>query len=313
MTETAVQLESVSYAYPGADTPAIENIQLIVPAGSRLGILGPNGGGKSTLLKIALGLLQPTSGRVLIFGRSAADARRVGLIGYVPQKVEAELSFPMSVREIVALGATWRLPAWKPVPRDIRARIDEMLTLTGAAAFADKPIGTLSGGQMQRAMIARALAASPRILALDEPMVGIDAAGQQQFAALLDRIHRTLNVTILIISHDLRAIAAGSDRVACLARKLHSHVSPEGLTPQVLAELFSHDLAGITGVTGPVHVHAHRATECCEHDRPHGHTHGAVGHTHAHPTGNLTISAPSISAPSTSPKEPPRADRSVPL
>ncbi len=306
MIETAVQLESVSYAYPGADAPAIENIQLIVPAGSRLGILGPNGGGKSTLLKIALGLLQPTSGRVLIFGRSAADARRDGLIGYVPQKVEAELGFPMSVREIVALGATWRLPAWKPVPRDTRARIEEMLTLTGAADFANKPIGTLSGGQMQRAMIARALAASPRILALDEPMVGIDAAGQQQFAALLDRIHRTLYVTILIISHDLRAIAAGSDRVACLARKLHSHVSPEGLTPQVLAELFSHDLAGITGLTGPVHVHAHSAAECCEHDHQHGHSHGASGHTH--PTGNLTISAPS-----SSPKEPPRADRSVPL
>jgi zinc transport system ATP-binding protein len=299
LSDIAVQLDSVCYTYPGADAPAIENIQLQVPAGSRLGILGPNGGGKSTLLKIALGLLQPTSGRASIFGRAPAEARRAGLIGYVPQKVEAELGFPMSVREIVALGATWRISAWKSIPAGTRARIDEMLTLTGAAEFADRPIGSLSGGQMQRAMIARALAADPRILALDEPMVGIDAAGQQQFAALLDRIHRTLGVTILIISHDLRAIAAGSDRVACLARKLHSHVSPEGLTPQVLAELFSHDLAGIAGATGPVHVHAHRATECCEHE------HGDGGHTHTHPTGDLTISAPR--------KEPPRADRSVPL
>jgi zinc transport system ATP-binding protein len=266
LSQLAVQIESVSFRYPGSETPAIENIQLDVPVGSRLGILGPNGGGKSTLLKIALGLLQPTSGRVTVLGRTPADARREGLIGYVPQKVEAELGFPMSVQEIVSLGATWRLPPWRSVPRAVRSHIDDMLMLTGAAEFAERPIGTLSGGQMQRAMIARALAASPKILALDEPMVGIDAAGQEKFAALLEQIHRSLGLTILIISHDLRAIAAGSDRVACLARRLHSHVSPEGLTPQVLAELFSHDLAGIAGVTGPVHVHAHPAGDCCEHE-----------------------------------------------
>lgn len=278
----AVELDSVSFAYPGASTPAIEGVDLSVPAGSRLGILGPNGGGKSTLLKIAMGLLRPTSGRALVFGRDPGEARRAGLIGYVPQKVEAELGFPMSVRQVVTLGATWRMPAWKRSPAAVRARVDALLRLTGASEFADRPIGTLSGGQMQRAMIARALASGAQILALDEPMVGIDAAGQQQFAALLSSIHRELGITILIISHDLRAIAAGSDRVACLARRLHSHVSPEGLTPQVLAELFSHDLAGITGATGPVHVHAHRATECCE---EHGHTHGP----HEHAAGDVTV------------------------
>lgn len=287
MSQLAVQLQSVSFRYPGAETPAIENIQLDVPAGSRLGILGPNGGGKSTLLKIALGLLEPTSGRAMVFGRSPAEARRAGLIGYVPQKVEAELGFPMSVREVVSLGASWRLAPWKPMPKALRERVQEMLVLTGAAEFADRPIGTLSGGQMQRAMIARALAASPKILALDEPMVGIDAAGQQRFAALLDRIHRSLGLTILIISHDLRAIAAGSDHVACLARRLHSHISPEGLTPQVLAELFSHDLAGIAGVLGPVHVHAHPAAQCCEHDHGGG-AKGSAGVV-AHNAGDITI------------------------
>ena len=267
-----------------------------------MGILGPNGGGKSTLLKIVLGLLHPSVGRVTVFGLSPEEARRGGLIGYVPQKVEAELAFPMSVREVVTLGATWRTPPWKPASAEAHVRVDQMLRLTGIADLADRPIGTLSGGQMQRAMIARALAAAPRMLALDEPAVGIDAAGQQQFAALLREIHRTLGVTILIISHDLRAVAAGSDRVACLARKLHSHVSPEGLTPQVLAELFSHDLAGIAGLTGPVHVHAHSASECCEHD--HAHTHAAhTPHTHVLPVGDVTVSP----APSPRP-EVPRAD-----
>jgi zinc transport system ATP-binding protein len=281
LTASAVKLESVSYTYPGAAGPAIESVNLDVPEGTRLGILGPNGGGKSTLLKIALGLLRPTLGRATIFGQDPAEARRAGLIGYVPQKVEALLGVPMSVRQVVTLGASWRLPAWHPFPKEVRATVEDMLRLTGSLAFADKPIGALSGGQMQRAMIARALAARPKILALDEPLVGIDAAGQQQFGDLLQTIHRSLGVTILIISHDLRAIAAGSDRVACLARRLHSHVSPEGLTPQVLAELFSHDLVGIKGLTGPVHVHAHPAGECCEHDHgshaPHAHAPGQSG------------------------------------
>jgi zinc transport system ATP-binding protein len=290
LSTPAVQLESVTFTYPGASTPAVEAVNLDVPEGTRLGILGPNGGGKSTLLKLALGLLRPTSGRVRVLGRDPAEARRAGFIGYVPQKFDVELGFPMSVRQVVELGATWRLPAWKPVPREARQRIEEMLRLTGAAEFADRAIGKLSGGQMQRAMIARALAANPRILALDEPMVGIDAKGQHQFASLLESIHRSLGITILIISHDLRAIAAGSDRVACLARRLHSHVSPEGLTPQVLAELFSHDLVGIAGVTGPVHIHAHRAGECCE-EAGAGH-----GHPHTHATGDLTISAPGKSS-----------------
>ncbi len=284
MTASAVKLESISFTYAGAAAPAIENVNLDIPEGTRLGILGPNGGGKSTLLKIALGLLRPSSGRATIFGQDPADARRAGLIGYVPQKVEALLGFPMSVRQVVTLGASWRLPPWRPVPADMQATVEDMLRLTGALPFADRPIGSLSGGQMQRAMIARALAARPKILALDEPLVGIDAAGQQQFGDLLQSIHRSLGVTILIITHDLRAIAAGSDRVACLARRLHSHVSPEGLTPQVLAELFSHDLVGIKGLTGPVHVHAHPAGECCEHD--HG---GRSPHTPGR-SGDVTIS-----------------------
>ncbi len=153
-----------------------------------------------------------------------------------------------------------------------------MLTLVGAQPFADSPVGRLSGGQLQRAMIARALVGHadrpPAILALDEPTVGIDAAGQLQFADLLAGLHQELGVTIIIVSHDLRAIVAGCDRVACLARRLHSHVSPQGLTPQVLGELFSHD---VVGVLSDVHVHAHAASEC-PHEHPHAHS-----HTHQHP------------------------------
>jgi zinc transport system ATP-binding protein len=141
-----------------------------------------------------------------------------------------------------------------------------MIDIVGVGPFADRPIGRLSGGQLQRTLIARALAARVRILALDEPTVGIDAAGQATFAALLNRVHKELGLTILVVTHDLRAIVAGSDRVACLARRLHSHTSPQGLTPQILAELFTHDVAGLAGAGGVLagmHVHAHGAGEPC--------------------------------------------------
>lgn len=265
----AVEYAGVTFTYPGAEAPALERVSLSVEAGERLGILGPNGGGKSTLLKLTLGLLplQPGGGTIRIFGRTPVQARAEGLIGYVPQRAEPELALPLSVRQMVTLGAAWRLPAWRAVPRETRERVAHLIHLVGADDYADRPVGKLSGGQLQRAMIARALAARARILALDEPTVGIDAAGQQRFADLLATVHRELGVTILIVSHDLRAIVAGSDRVACLARRLHSHTSPQGLTPQVLGELFSHDVAG---VLAGVHIHAHDAATCT--DPSHSHT-----------------------------------------
>ncbi|MBX3358855.1 MAG: metal ABC transporter ATP-binding protein [Phycisphaeraceae bacterium] len=273
MTQPAVEYEQVGFRYPGQRAPALEGVSLAIESGERLGILGPNGGGKSTLVKITLGLLAGYSGRVRVLGRSPEQARREGLIGYVPQRHDAELGFPLSARDMVTHAAAWRIPAWKRVSSTTRSRVDRMLSLVGAQAYADSPVGDLSGGQLQRAMIARALVGhgdqSPAILALDEPTVGIDAAGQVQFAELLAGLHAELGVTILIVSHDLRAIVAGCDRVACLARRLHSHVSPRGLTPQVLGELFSHD---VVGVLSDVHVHAHAASECPhEHEHPHVH------------------------------------------
>lgn len=268
MPELAVEFDRVSFAYPGAPAPALEQVSLSVGVGERLGILGPNGGGKSTLIKLMLGLLEPSSGSVRVLGVPATQARQRGLIGYVPQRPDIELAMPLSVRDAITLGAAWRVSAWRRVPSSIKQRVDRMIALTGAREFAHKPIGALSGGQLQRALIARALAAETRILALDEPTVGIDAAGQLQFAELLQTVHAELGVTILVVSHDLRAIVAGSDRVACLARRLHSHTSPQGLTPQVLAELFSHDVAGLSALSGPLagmHVHAHGAGEPCDH------------------------------------------------
>lgn len=267
----AVECTQVSFVFAGAVTPALDRITLQVKRGERLGILGPNGGGKSTLLKLILGLLTPTTGEVRVFGVSPAEARARGLIGYVPQKVEAELRFPLSAREVASMPSMATLKPWQAPPPSLRDSVHQALSLVGAVDYADRPIGRLSGGQLQRVMIARAIAHRPQLLLLDEPTVGVDVVGQERFAAMLRQLHDTLGLAIIVVSHDLRTIAAGSDRVACLNRTLHAHTSPQGLTPQVLAEVFRHD---VIGIFGDLHVDAHHAAECT-HEHHHGHTHGS--------------------------------------
>lgn len=270
--EPAIAFRNVSFSYAGGGT-VLERITLEVADGEFLGILGPNGGGKSTLLKLMLGLERPNSGSVRVAGLPPDEARRCGMIGYVPQRSEAERVFPLSVRSVVELAGEPRLAPWRRMGASRRAELASLIELVGLGAQSRRPVGELSGGQFQRLLIARALASKPRILALDEPTVGIDPAGQERFSELIQELHRRLGLTILLVSHDVRAIASGAarcDRVACLSRTLHFHAAPQGLTPQVLAEVFSHDLAQ---AFGEVHVDAHTAHEC-----PGGHTHDHAAH-----------------------------------
>ncbi|MCE7974131.1 MAG: metal ABC transporter ATP-binding protein [Leptolyngbya sp. PLA1] len=263
----------MSYAYPvsGVDATrakeALRDVSLRVGVGERLGVLGPNGGGKSTLLKLTLGLLSVQQGTVRVFGMGPSDAARAGLIGYVPQRATCELAFPISCRQVVRMGATLRAKWWEGTSAAHREAAERALSLVGALDWAEAPIGRVSGGQFQRVMIARALAGGPRLLLLDEPTIGIDVAGQRQFADLLGRLHAQLGLTVIVVSHDIRTVAAGCDHVACLSRTLHSHSTPEGLTPRVLAEVFRHDVAA---VFGDVHVDAHAASTCRDPSHAHG-------------------------------------------
>jgi zinc transport system ATP-binding protein len=259
---SAIEVRGVGFAYDQRSEPVISGVSLDVHRGERLGILGPNGGGKSTLLRLLLGELTPTSGEVRVLGESPRAARSAGRVGYVPQRVTAELGFPLSVRQVVEQAVAVRVAPWRGLGREARARVARSLELVGAADLASRPIGRLSGGQRQRVLIARAVAAEPEVLLLDEPTVGIDVAGQQRFGAMLDTLRTELGLTVVVVSHELATIAATSDRVACLRRSLHFHDSPHGLTPEVLAELFSHDVAVISG-----HAHVHA---CGDEGCPHG-------------------------------------------
>ncbi len=247
-SQPAIECNGVSYTY-GRGAPALRGISLTVKRGELLAVVGPNGGGKTTFIKLLLGLLNPTEGDMRVLGMPPARARREGRIGYVPQRSTAQRQFPISVAQMVALGSS-------------KAKAHDALELVGIPDLAHEHIGALSGGQFQRAIIARALAAKPELLLLDEPAVGIDAKGQAEFEGILKRIREERSITLVLVSHDLRTIATGGascDRVACLRQSLHFHNAPDGLTPAILGEVFRHDLEW---VFGDVHVDAHHASEC---------------------------------------------------
>lgn len=239
----AVCVDHVSFSYvPGVRI--LEAVTMHIPRGTRLGIVGPNGGGKSTLLKLILGLLRPGAGRISVFGRSPSQACHAGMIGYVPQRHDVEITFPFNVAQVVRQGIVGRTGMFRRASDDDRRAVVQAMERVGIADLAAQPVGDLSGGQQQRVFLARALAARPQLLVLDEPLVGIDEVGQARFAQLMEEVHRAYGLTVLIVSHDLRAIVAGCDRVACLNRRLHFHDAPAGLTRNVLAEVFDHSLAG---------------------------------------------------------------------
>jgi zinc transport system ATP-binding protein len=202
----------VRFGYPRGPV-VLDGVDLIVEAGEFVGIAGPNGGGKTTLVRVIVGLEKPLAGTVELFGDPPAAAHRRARVGYLPQRAELGLDAPITVRELVTAGRTPWLGLLRPFGDDDRAAIEDAIERVGLEPVAERPIQTLSGGQRQRAFIARALAGEPELLILDEPTAGVDAAAQEALAALLDRLRRELGVTILYVSHEFGAIEPYVERL----------------------------------------------------------------------------------------------------
>jgi len=242
--QDVVCLNHVSFAYDAR--VAVQDVTLHVKQGSTLGIIGPNGGGKSTLLKLMLGVMKPDSGTITILGRPPAEACANGsLVGYVPQRHQLDWTFPITVRQVVQLGLIGTKRLFRPFSRSSRQRVEDTLAVVDMLPLADQPIGGLSGGQQQRVFIARALVCQPKILFLDEPTTGIDQSGQEKFLGLLDQLKKQLGLTLVMVSHDLRSVVAFCDRVACLNHHLHYHDRPQGLSRDVLFRVFQCDLDAV--------------------------------------------------------------------
>lgn len=219
MTDPVITLEDVSFDYGGP--PVLEHVNLSVQRGDFLGVVGPNGGGKSTLLKLVLGLLEASAGRISVLGRKPVEARR--LLGYVPQFATFPRHFPVSVEETVLLGRlgnTRPVLGYRKADREIARRT---MAETEIGDLCARPIDSLSGGQVQRVLIARALASEPEILILDEPTSNIDMRAETDIFDLLKTL--STRMTIVIVSHDIGFISQYVNLVACLNRTLLCHTS----------------------------------------------------------------------------------------
>ena len=254
-----VDISELDFAY--RDALVLKNVSLRVEAGTTLGLIGPNGGGKTTLIRLLLGLLEPTRGAVRVDGMNPRDAvSRGNVIGYLPQNPRTPENLPVSVRQVARLGLVGKTGLLRSYTRDDIRFVDELLDRLGIADLASAPISTLSGGQLQRVLIARALAARPKLLLLDEPTTGIDRLGQQQFLESIDSLKKELGLTVVFVSHDLRAVSAISDRIACLNLTLHYHDVPEHIPADLVYRMFACDLEafGLGGTcANPEHQHTH--------------------------------------------------------
>jgi zinc transport system ATP-binding protein len=264
-----LDINAVSLTY--RDRQVLENISLHVPRGTTLGVIGPNGAGKTSLLKIILGLVMPTRGTVLIDGLSPRQATRSGLVGYLPQNPTIATNLPIDTRTLVELGLAGRVGLLRNADRESQRFIDELFEQVGLKGHEHTSISELSGGQLQRALIVRALVSRPKLLLLDEPTIGIDVRGQQEFMALLTNLKSRLDLTIVFVSHDLRAVTGVSDRIACVSKTIHFHDVPQHMPGELVHRMFACDLDAL-GIQG------HRAalTPICSDPACDGHHHSPI-------------------------------------
>jgi zinc transport system ATP-binding protein len=208
----AVELRGVGFSYEH-EKPVLRDVDLSIPSGQLVAIAGPNGGGKTTLVRVVLGLARPTGGTALLYGEPAHSFSRRSTLGYLAQRAQLGTDAPATVREVVSAGRLAAGGLLGPLRKRDRAIVDEAIERVGLGAVVGRPLHRLSGGQQQRAFIAKALAGEPSLLVLDEPTTGVDAESQEALAALLDRLHRELSVTVLYVSHEFGAIERFVERL----------------------------------------------------------------------------------------------------
>jgi zinc transport system ATP-binding protein len=215
----AVELRDVWFAYPHG--PAVlQGVDLAIEPHEFVGIAGPNGGGKTTLLRLILGLEHPQRGLVRLLGEPPERLTKRSRIAYLAQRAQLGIEAPATVREVVTAGRTIARGSFRPLRAEDRAIVDEAIDRVGLSRLVERPLTRLSGGQQQRAFIAKALAGEPEVLVLDEPTAGVDVEAQAALAELLERLHDELGTTILYVSHEFGAVEAYVDRLVLVSGRI---------------------------------------------------------------------------------------------
>lgn len=223
-SENVVEVSGVSFSYNGHEV--LKDINLAIHKGDYLGLVGGNGTGKTTLLKLILGPLTPSSGTIKLFGQDIRSFKDWSRVGYVPQKVTAfDVNFPATVEEVVLMGRYGRRGLFHRVTAADREKSTEAIQHVDMLRYRHTLIGDLSGGEQQRVFIARALAGEPEILFLDEPTVGVEQSIKADFYALLQKLNKELELTIVLVTHDIESMAHQAMHIACLDRTIFFHDS----------------------------------------------------------------------------------------
>jgi zinc transport system ATP-binding protein len=235
MPETPlVEVRHVTFGY--GQEVVLDHVDLEIGPRDFLAVIGPNGGGKTTLLKVMLGLLQPWSGEVVYHLSSGNDPR--GRLGYVPQFSTFDKDFPLRVSDMVLMGRLGNGGLGgllRPWSRQDRAAADQAIERLGLSGVARAHVAEISGGQLQRVLIARALVSAPEILFLDEPTASIDAESRETLRELLEELNR--RIPVVVVTHDVTSIASMVRRIACINRRLFYHGDPE-LSLEVMEEVY---------------------------------------------------------------------------
>jgi len=221
----AVEMRDLTVTYNGH--VALEDVNLEIEEGKFVGILGPNGAGKSTLLKAILGLVKPTKGKVLVFGQLPERViGKGGLVGYLPQRPLNNPTFPVTALDVVLMGRYGKVGLLRRPTLQDRELAMKALERVGITHLATRNIGELSGGEQQRVFIARAICVEPRLLMLDEPTVSLDACAQDELYELIAQLKEEMELTVLMVCHDVGAISRHVDDVVCINRRVHLHQPP---------------------------------------------------------------------------------------
>lgn len=256
-----VEFEHVSVRYEGAE-PALDDVSFQLSRGERVAVVGPNGAGKSTLLKVVAGILQPTTGRVTIYGHGAKGDV---CVGYVPQRSQVDWKFPVTVSDVVLMGRVARIGLLRQAGRRDHELVRDSLAQVDATDIAKRQIGELSGGQQQRVFIARALAQEAELLLMDEPLTGLDVPSQESIFKILDLL-RSRGITVLVSTHDLQLAADRFDRQMLLKRKLLAFGHPgDVLTPERLRQAYGTHLTVLPGPEGMLAL----SDTCCDGEHDH--------------------------------------------
>ena len=231
MNQTIIETHNLHFSYNGQ--PVISGVNLKIQSGDFMAMIGPNGGGKTTLLKLMLGLLKADSGSIRIFGKPPKEVSY--RIGYVPQDIHINQNFPISASDVVLMGKLKPGKRWSRHAKEDRMEVLQALERVGIGKYSNRRIGELSVGQKQRVFIARALVTDPDILFLDEPTASIDTKGQNEFYAILKELNQ--KITIIVVSHDLMVISRYVKSVACVNQSLHYHGDAE-LTGEMIEMMY---------------------------------------------------------------------------